>query len=191
MSITKGNSDNGLVVTSANTVNPTDYYFTKFVSPPLYQSSLASNTWTYNFAAQESSVSANFPCAGANQVVYVNAYVWRPTTTTKIGTILDGNTAATYTEPSGALVETSEHGTFSGSSVSSMQNGDVIIIEIWFRITMGVASLRSLTFDYNGTTETRNSGTTVSNHPSFLETPENLVLVQPIPQTVYVEFEEA
>ena len=66
------------------------------------------------------------------------------------------------------------YGTFTGSSVASVVDGDVIIIEIWFRITQATASTFADTFCYDGPTETNNNNTTVSNRASFIETPQTL-----------------
>ena len=155
---------------SIGTTGTRYYYYTRFVSPPLYQTSIAPNTWTYSFAARSTTGSANFPVSGTDKPVRINVYVWRPSTQTKIGTILDGNTASTVDE-GGANVERASTTTFSGSGVSSIVAGDVIIIEIWFIIAQSFTNQYYDDFFYDGTTVTTTDGT-VSNHASFLETPE-------------------
>lgn len=157
-----------ITISSANSGN---YYYTRFVSPPLSVSSISSNTWTYNFSASEGTTFLNFPVNGTNQPVRVNCYVWRPSTSTKIGTILDGNTASTVTE-GGQNQNRSQQTTFSGSAVSSMSNGDVVIMEIWFIVDPVIGGFAG-TFFYDGTTVT-GAGSTVSNHASYLETPQDL-----------------
>jgi hypothetical protein len=83
----------GQIGLTANTIdiNPRNYYFTRFVSPRIFQSSISANTWTYNFAAEQEHSSVNFPVSGTDKSVYVSLYVWRPSTQTKIGTIAEGN----------------------------------------------------------------------------------------------------
>ena len=99
---------------STSTTSSRNLYYTRFVSPPIFQTSVAANTWTYNFSASEASTATNFPCNGLDKVVRVNCYVWRPSTSAKIGTILDGNTAATVDEGT-AGQNRSHHVTFTGA----------------------------------------------------------------------------
>lgn len=155
-------------------------YITRFVSPPIFDASISANTWTLNVAFAEDASQQNFPVSGTDGALRVNCYVWRPSNGTKVGTILDGNTAATVDE---ATSERASNVTFSGSAVSSLQGGDVIIVEIWSglsavtRTTSGV-----MYFYYNGTTVTTTDGA-VSSHASFLETPQNLDFVGTINMT--------
>lgn len=155
------------------------YYFTRFVSEGLNQPSISANTWTYNFSAKaqpSAPTRGNFPVDGNDKSVRVVCYVWRPGTG-KIGDILDGNSAATVDEPSDNI-EVSHHVTFSGSAVSSIQNGDVIAFEVWFVIDpLGGATPATMTFYYDGTTVNTTDNSTVSNHASFIETPENLAFL--------------
>jgi hypothetical protein len=175
MNTTIGTAQTSIAQSSIATTATRNYYFCRFVSQPIFQSSIAANTWTYNFAAKESTTAGNFPVAATNQPVRVNCYVWRPSTSTKIGTILDGNTASTVDEVN-PPDEAAHHVTFSGSAVSSMQNDDVIILEIWFIITQPAAVSSTDTFYFDGTTANTTDNAVVSNHASFLETPENLTL---------------
>lgn len=167
-------------------------YYTRFVSDTLQSNTtISANTWNFAFAASEASLSANFPCAGSAQAINVTCYVWRPGTGTKVGNILDGNSAASYTEPSAIGTEKSLFGTFSGSAVTA-NAGDVICMEIYFTITNTASSTG--TFFYDGTTETNVNGTTVTSHASYIETPQALTFGTPaagLPISVYVEWEEA
>ena len=179
----------GQVGLSVNTTGTSldNYYFTRFVSPPIYQetNNIPAGSWTYNFAASQSNVRANFPVTSNNKPVYVNCYVWRPSTGTKIGTILDGNTASEVDESAGADVEESHHVVFQGTTVSSLLFGDVIIFEAWFRVdpdqNLGGGGA-SLTFFYDGNTITTLDNVTVSNHASYIETagPINLTPIEPL-----------
>lgn len=174
MNTTIGTSQATLTNDGNTDAGPGIWYIARWVSPALYQSSIAANTWTYSFAAKEDSTSLNFPVSGASQAIKVNCYVWRPGGT-KVGTILDGNTAATITEGA-ANVERGSTTTFTGASVSGMQNGDRVVFEAW---ATGVISISVFVYYYyDGATVTTTDGT-VSNHASFIETPENLVLTPP------------
>ena len=178
MTTTKGAAQTSLANASTATVSATNYYVARWVSPKLNQTSVSANTWTYDFACKSSNASANFPVSSTNKAVYVNAYVWRTSTQAVVGTIKDGTTNATYSEPS-AGTEKSEHGTFVGSAVANcVANDDVIIIEMWFQVTQASATSYTQTIYFDGTTENRSTGTTVSNYAAFVETPENLIFVQ-------------
>lgn len=152
-------------------------YFTRFVSPPLNMSSISANTWTYNFSTKQSDAGCNFPVDTGNAIRII-CYVWRPSSSTKIGTIADGtSTAVNITEPA-ANTQKAHHTTFSGSSVSSMASGDVIIFEVWFEIDPTVAGgSGTITYYYDGTTANTTNDATVSNHASFIETPQTLTFV--------------
>ena len=172
MDTTIGTGMTGLSTTIASGTN--NYYFTRFVSPPIFQTSLSANTWTYNFAAHQNHVAGNFPVSGVNQPVRVNCYVWRPGTGL-VGTILDGNTTASTVDEGASAATLAHHVTFTGSAVASMQNNDVIVFEVWFILTPDAPG-RTGTFYYDGTTVNTTDNASVSNHASFLETPEDLVL---------------
>jgi hypothetical protein len=173
MDTTIGTAQNSLVLTSNATVLQQNYYFTRFVSQPLSGiTSVTALTWTYNFAATESNASANFPTSSIGQPTTLTAYVWRPGTG-KVGNILDGSTTGTLTEGT-AGAERSHNATFNSTLVSSVQDGDVICLEVFFRITQGAATSYTDTFYYDGTTVTTSENTDVTNHASFVETPQNL-----------------
>lgn len=159
------------IATNAST-SQQNLYYTRFVSLPLAAQTISANTWDYNFAAFEDSGTANFPCNLTNSV-YVNCYAWRPSTGAKVGSVLAGNSVADFIEPTQTSTEKVMNGTFSGSAVT-IQDGDVLIMDIIFQITMGNATSRSCRFYYDGTTQNTTDNTTVSNHASFINTPQNL-----------------
>lgn len=169
MNTTIGTSQTSITAVGGSAASNQTIYIGRFVSAPIYQTSIAANTWSLSVAFQEESTTQNFPVSGTDQPLRINCYVWRPGGS-KVGTILDGTTSSTADEGS-ANVERASNVTFSGSSVT-IQNGDVIIIELW---ATGVTRSTSadMWFYYDGTTVTTTDGT-VSNHASFLETPENL-----------------
>lgn len=144
-----------------------NYYIARWVSPKLDQTSIAANTWNYKFAASEANAAANFPRNGAG-ALWINCYVWRTSNGTKVGTILDGNSAADFEEATTG--ETLIEGTFSGSAVSSLNpNDDVIVFEAWAIVTQNTSTARAVTYFYDGTTE---SSTT--NNAAHIETPQTL-----------------
>lgn len=174
MDTTIGTAQASLANTSLANTSTNNYYVSRWVSPKLKTTTINANTWTYNFAALESAAQANFPVSGTSQPVRVHCYVWKTSNGTKTGTILDGNASSTYNE-AGTVNITSEHGTFSGSQVTGATvDDDIIIFEAWFITTQANSTARTQTFYYDGTTETENTGTTVTNHASFIETPQTL-----------------
>jgi hypothetical protein len=151
--------------------------FTRFVSPVLGVTSIAANTWNYAFAVAEDNVNANFPTSTQNgRDIWVNVFVWNTTNSTKVGDIIDGlgGAGSEYQEPTTAAQETSVFGTFAGSAVNSIPAGSVICYEAIFQFQQNNATARTITLYYNGATETNNNGTTVSNHASYIETPQAL-----------------
>ena len=186
MTTTIGTTQSILTLTTNAVTSQQAYYFTKFVSAPINQTGVAANTWTYNFAARSPVAGfANYPGAGTNQPVRINVYVWRPSTSAVVGTILDGNTASTVDEVASSSILV-QQATFSGAAVSSAQAGDVIVCEIWFVLTQQLGTANACEFAYDGTTANTTKNATVTNHASFLETPENISIqggTTPLTQT--------
>lgn len=173
MNRTKGSAQTSLANSSTAATGNKKYYVARWISPKIAQTSIAANTWTYNFAAKESNASANFPVSGTTgAAVYVNAYVWRTSTQAVVGTIRDNTTNNNYKEYTN---ERSQHGTFTGAQVLSTTPGDdVIILEAWFSITQAASTSYTQTFYFDGGTQTDATGTTVSDHAAYLSTPENI-----------------
>ena len=170
-----GVAQTSLVLSTTATSTLQRYYFSRFVSDTLSGiSSITAQNWIYNFAIKESGVSANFPVSGTNQPVRVTAYVWRPATQSKVGDIVDGNSASTVDEASTGF-ERVQITTFSGNQVLNVQNGDVLCFEVWFEIAQTQAIAFTDTFYYDGTTVNTTKNTNVTNHASFIETPQGLV----------------
>ena len=167
-----------LIVSNASTSAQT-YYFTKFVSLPLNQTNVTAQTWTFNFAAQEELGSNQFPVSGGSDELYMNLYVWNPTAGTKRGTIFDSQTPTGEVTEASAGVEAVYQATLAGAAVASAAVGDVIIAEIWFECTQSAATAADNFFYFDGTTVNTTNGATVSNHASFIETPQNLVFTTP------------
>jgi hypothetical protein len=156
-----------------------NYYVSRWVSPVIYQTSVAANTWNYAFSASESATSCNFPETGNNGPVYVCCYVWKPSDGTKYGDILDGNTASTVDEGTAGQVK-GHVVAFTGSAVSSLTSGDAcIVFEAWFQVTSTVTTSQTLAFQYDGTTEFTENATGLTQAASYIETPETLQWTAP------------
>ncbi len=171
MNTTIGVSQTSLANASQADTNANDYYIARWVSPIIWQGTISANTWDYKSAMQESNANANFPRNGAG-ALYVNCYVWNLRTGTKVGTILDGATAADGEEA--GTGETLIECTFTGAAVSGIEPGQcVIVFEAWARTTQGNGTSRTQTFYFDGTTES--STTTNAAH---ISTPEDLQFSQ-------------
>jgi len=180
MNTTIGTSQAAHTSTSNVNTSTQTMFWGKWVSEPLITTSIDANTWDYNFATLSSNLNMNFPVNGNNQSVRVCCYVWRPSTGAKVANICDTTTAATVDESSAASTEKNHVTTFSGSAVTA-QSQDVIVFEAWFICTptasVSGGPTRSLYFD--GTTENNTENTTVSNHASYIQTPQDLTFGSP------------
>jgi hypothetical protein len=174
MNTTIGTSQVSKAIATNASTSLQNLYYARFISMPLGSQTISANTWDYNFAAQCNNLNANFP-VNTTGPVYINCYVWRPSTGAKVGTILEGNSASDFAEVSAASAEKVANGTFSGSSLA-IQNDDVLVFEMIFQVTQGSANARTDTVYYDGTTENTTDNTTVSNHASFIQTPQTLSL---------------
>lgn len=189
MDTTIGTSQASTTFVLANSQKSDNVFFiAKFISPELNQSSIAANTWTWNFAIKASSSTNvfDYPSNTVNEKIPLCCYVWRPSSGTKVGNIKDGTgqdsadlqyfDVGTNSSNPGAptTAEWSEDGTFAGSAVSGLLAGDVIVMEAWAFIDTNNSSSTTYSFFFDGTTVTTTNGTTVSSQASFLETPETL-----------------
>ena len=167
-----GSSQTGITDTVVNETAH-NLYFTRFVSPALSVSSIAANTWTYNFSTEQSNALGNFPVVTSGSVRAV-CYVWRPSSSTKIGTIRDGTTTSGDVNEPAASTQKAHHTTFTGAEVLSVSAGDVIIFEVWFTVDPAVGGGSTVvSFYYAGNTANTTKDATVSNHASFIETPQD------------------
>ena len=176
MDTTKGTSQTSKAINTNATTSEQDIYFTKFVSPTIANTSISANTWNYSWAADQDNVNANFPVSGSGKTIYINCFVWDKIAQSKVGIILDGASNSDYQEPSAVSDEQAMYGQFGGSAVSSGITAGrcVIVFEVWCKLTMNSATSRLLHYWYDGLTENTTNGTSVSNHASFLETPQSI-----------------
>jgi hypothetical protein len=154
------------------------YYVTKFVSETLGITSLSANTWTVNVALGATGgggATIIWPSdSSTNGKLRVCAYVWRPGTGAKVANIFDTDVSRTTT--TGTATEKSQNITVSGAAVTC-QVGDVIIFEMWH----GAWLTGTFTFTgfFDGTTVTTTDNTNVTNHASFIQTPQDNLFTAP------------
>lgn len=183
MTISTGTSQTS-VASGTNTSTDQIVYVTKFVSMPLTTTSIAANTWTLNFAFKiQNSTNQTCPVKeGATNPKYSNLpvtiYIWRPSTGAKVGNIYDQDTPGTTGEfhdcSKTGTSELVEHGTLACSAVTAAA-GDVIVFEAWIYSTDTTTRALGNAWFYDGTVANTTNETIVSDHASFLETPQTLV----------------
>lgn len=140
----------------------------RFVTPPLAAGSIGGTTLTsvVNFAAAETNLSMDH-C----EDVRLDMIVWRPSTGTNLGTLV--TSASTYTgdvEPLAANSERVIQGRRTGvPSAITLQDGDVLMVEIWSRHIQAAATAYDGSFYFDGTTENLVANSVVTDHAGFLE----------------------
>lgn len=94
--------------------------FRAFISPPLAAQTIAAQNWSIAADANVSNSRLTIQWA-------LNIYVWRPSTTSKVGAIYDSSTGlgtAWSTSP------TTQTGTAAGASLA-ISNNDKLVVEVW------------------------------------------------------------
>jgi hypothetical protein len=178
MDTTIGTSQQTISASVTTVGSISDAYITRFLSGP-FNTNITAQTWTINFAIASNSSQWTWidsSSNGADGGFRVCAYVWRPSTGAKVANIFDGLTSAvSNTQVFGSYTEKSMHVTISGSAVT-VTNGDIIAIEFFDGHYTVLTSTDTLYLD--GTTvNTSTAYPSVSNHASFIETPDTLTFV--------------
>jgi hypothetical protein len=152
-------------------------WFRRFLSRPLAAQTLPTGAWTLQAAASEAAGASNMLVWGA--VIKV----WRPSTGTVVATLLD-NPQLGATEPGTAQTNISTAtGSIAGVAVN---DGDVLMVELWSQNTQTSAQARTNTIFYDGTTE----GSTTSN-AAFLQAPGAINFYRSLRQSGYRFFSNA
>ena len=140
------------------------HWFRRFLSPPLGTQTLPTGSWTLQLGASESLASANESFSWSPVIT-----VWRPSTGATVATLIDApsaNPAATNGLNEPGTTETNISSTTASIAGVAIQNGDILVLEIWAHAVQGNTTVRTDTIYYDGTTE----GSTVSN-AAFLLAP--------------------
>lgn len=150
-------------------------YVTKFISPPLIGvTQIDAVTWVSATGKLETSLSSNF------SGMLICLYVWRPSTNTKVGSnIYNASGEGGFLEPASINTERLGKGNFTagaGAQVTGVQNGDVLIAEIYVRKSQTVATSYTDNWYYDGTNEhnATATGSIVTDVASYIETSQNL-----------------
>lgn len=159
-------------ITASFSTTSGNMYMSRFVSAPIYSSPTA-QTWTLNFAAWRTvgGGTFNYPAVQTTHLLPSSLYVWRPSTGALVGYIFDSNSATGTSNFGSATTETTAIVTFTGSAVTIV-NGDVLCFEA-MTFTSNTAT-QTTHYAYDGTTANTTDNTSVSNHASFIETPDTI-----------------
>ena len=110
----------------------------------------------------------------------LNVYVWRPSTNTKVGTIIDSAATSLGGSTPAINFEKTSYITSIATSAVSALSGDVIICEIWG--SSNDTGTNDARFYFDGTTENNSNNVTVTNHASYLSIGQELSF-SPVPKT--------
>lgn len=172
------------IPTNATTSQQTLYYH-RLASLPLAleASGIAAQTWDYVFNVWTSHVDINYPVSGSNQTIPINCYVWRPSTQTKVGTIRQGASNSDVSEPSQGGDRTIV-GSFAGSAVGSLLDGDVIIFEVWFQISQSSSTPYTTYYSMDGPNISTTFNEDNTSPATWIETPQDIFeYVPPVSMT--------
>lgn len=144
-----------------------------FTSRPLAgMQTVGGGTARLNVADEETNTNADFWVDG------VHVYVWRPSTGTKVGTLIDTTDGAGGVEPSAANSKQVTRFTFATTAVAAA-HGDVVICEIWATFSQAMALSYTVSAYYDGTTENDTENAVITSHASLLELAETLSFQEP------------
>ncbi len=161
-----------------NTLNNTTLqknWFARFLSRPLAAQTLPTGVWTIQGGASEGNAASNMLLWSA--VIKV----WRPSTGAVVATLLD-DPALGSVEPGTTQTNVSK----STASISgvAVNDGDILVVELWAENTQGAATAYANTIFFDGTTE----GSTSSN-AAFLVAPGGITFYRSTYQSAYRFFD--
>lgn len=181
MTIEKGTSETSFVVNGIAFNGTQSSWVTKFISPPLVNvTQINAVTWTSATAKKESSTNSNF-----GGMLFC-LYVWRPSTNSKVGNnIYDASGEGGFAEPASANTQRLGKGNLTyaggGAQVTGVENGDVLVLEVFLRKSQTVATAYIDTWYYDGTNEHdgTSTGTTITDIASYIQTSQDLTFQSP------------
>jgi len=148
-----GFSDVRLAITTAAQTARQSGRFGILTTTRLAAQTIPAQTWTIRSYYSESNNNANAFLAAV-------LYVWRPSSSSIVGTIYDNNAqlGTEWTTAGGYITST-----FSGSSVTA-QDGDVLVLETWYTAIQGKAASYTVAMWYDET--------------EYLDSPANITLLE-------------
>lgn len=160
--------------TIATTTTQTALLYIGATQPLASNQTVGGGSIILNAADSETNTNTNF---WTNSL---NVYVWRPSTKSVVGYVRDATGASLGgTEPTAAGSIQVTNITGITSSAVSAQAGDIVVVEVWARITQGMGTAYGGSFYYDGSTVNTTENAVVTNHASFIEFTENLTFTTP------------
>lgn len=157
-----GSAQTSLSKNSDNTTSARDNYLARFTSVGLSAGTYGSGTWTVALALNEENVQAN-------SFLNCSIYFWRPSNNSVVGYVYDSHTNI---GSEWANAETGEVNNITGSNVT-IQDNDVLVIEIWRHATQGMTTAYTQTVYFDGTTDPTD-GTATSDAASYINAPADI-----------------
>jgi hypothetical protein len=164
------------LTTAAQTALQRNWY-RRFLSRPLAAQTLPTGVWTIQGGASESNAASNmFPWGAVISV-------WRPSTGAPVATLLDSAGLGAVEAGTAETNISTPTGSLAGVAVN---DGDVLVMELWAPNLQGNATARTNTVFYDGTTE----GSTTSN-AAYLLAPGAITFYRSTRQSAYRLFNNA
>jgi hypothetical protein len=156
-------------------------WFRRFLSRPLAAQTLPTGIWQIQGAVSESNLASNmFPWGAVIKV-------WRPSTGTTVATLLDDPVLGiSANEPTVINTETNASTLTPSITGVAVNDGDILVVELWAENTQGSATGYTNTIFYDGTTE----GSAASN-AAFLQAPGAITFYRSLRQSAYRLFNNA
>jgi len=164
----KGAAQVSITYNSFANADHNDDFFTSFSSDALAAGDVTAQTWSLGIAFSEGN-------AAANSGLVISLYVFRPSSSSVVGYVRDSDSQL---GPEWGATEDGIVASFAGSAVSGVQDGDILVLEVWRHTnaqSMSVAYAQTCYFE--GTTDVVDATTT--NAASYIETPQTLAFFTP------------
>jgi len=165
MDIAIGTAQVSQALTTLAVVTLQKNWFRRFLSKPLAAQTLTTGIWTIQGGASESSLASNLLLWGA--VIKV----WRPSTGAAVATLLDSPTLGSV-EP--GTTETNISKATASITGVAINDGDILVVELWGQNTQGNTTARTNTVFYDGTTEA-----SITSNAAFLLAPGAITMQAP------------
>lgn len=171
MSLTPGTAQVAATFYSANTLLEQTGLLGRFASNPIANESVVIGAGSIILNSADANNGNTRMQFSANSV---NIYVWRPSTNSLVGYILDGAGFAFSTKPYLATENVTHITGILGAPVTAIE-GDIVVVEVWTTLTQTTANYYQGTWYYNGTTENNTNAAAVSNHASYIQFTEDIL----------------
>lgn len=149
LSVTQGATNVLQSITTAAQTARQSGRFGRLTSERLDTQSWIADTWSVNPGLRRESNT------NVNAFLALSIYIWRPSTSSRVGFIYDANTQLGAEWPTTAAASTY---TISGSAIS-ITAGDVLVVELWFTAAQAMATsyTAELSWGLNGFIDSPNN----------------------------------